>query len=66
MVYYEVMKHASNCDKIDLSFDQYFEKGVNKGTRYGSGEDSQYLLQGDSNEIPYEMAESFRKQPKRE
>ena len=65
MVYYEVMKHASNCDKIDLPFDRrYFEKGVNKGTRSGSGEGSQYLLHGDSNEIPQEMAESFQKQPK--
>ena len=65
MVYYEIMKHASNCDKIDLPFDRrYFKKGVNKGTGSGSGEGSQYLLHGDSNEIPQEMAESFQKQPK--
>ena len=28
LVYHEVMKQASNCDRIDLVFDQYFEKSL--------------------------------------
>ena len=61
LVYYEVMKNASNYDKIDLVFNIYFEKSLNEGARSGSGEGSQNLFKGDSTEIPYKMAESFLK-----
>ena len=61
LIYYEVMRHASNCDRIDLVFNQYFEKNLKKGTRSGRKEGSQYLFEGDSTEIPYKMAESFLK-----
>ena len=61
LVYHEVMKKASNCDRIDLVFDQYLMKIVKEGTRSGRGEGSQYLFEGDSTEIPYKMAESFLK-----
>ena len=61
LVFYEVMKHASNYDRIDLIFDQYFEKSLKEGTRSGRGESSWYLFEGDSTEIPYKMAESFLK-----
>ena len=55
------MKQASNYDRIDLVFDQYFEKGHKEGTRSGREEGSQYLFQGNFTEIPYEMAESILK-----
>ena len=55
------MKHLSKYDKIDLFFDQYFEKSLKERTRSSRGEGSQYLLEGDSTEIPYKMAESFLK-----
>ena len=55
------LKQASNYDRIDLVFDQYFEKSLKEGTRTGRGEGSQYLFEGDSTEIPYKMAESFLK-----
>ena len=61
LIYYEVMRHASNYDRIDLVFNQYFEKNLKKGTRSGREEGSQYLFEGDSTEIPYKMAESFLK-----
>ena len=61
LIYYEVMKHASKYDMIDLVFDRYFEKSLKEGTRSGRGEGSQYLFEGDSTEIPYKMAESFLK-----
>ena len=61
LVYYEVMKHACNYDRIDLVFDRYFEKSLKEGTRSGRGEGSQYLFEGDSTEIPYKMADSFFK-----
>ena len=65
LVYYEVMKHAWNYDRIDLVFDRYFEKSIKEGTRSGRGEGSQHLFEGSSTEIPYKMAESFlKKQPK--
>ena len=67
LVYYEVMKHAWNYDRIDLVFDRYFEKSIKEGTRSGRGEGSQHLFEGSSTEIPYKMAESFlKKQPKQE
>ena len=53
------MKHLSKYDKIDLFFDQYFEKSLKERTRSGRGEGSQYLLEGDSTEIPHKMVESF-------
>ena len=46
LVYYEVMKLASNYDRADLIFDQYFKKSLKEGTRSGRGEGSQYLLKG--------------------
>ena len=55
------MRHASNYDRIDLVFDQYFEKNLKEGTRSGREEGSQYLFEGDSTEMPYKMAESFLK-----
>ena len=61
LVYYEVMKHASNYDRTDLVFDRYFEKSVKEGTRSGRGESSQYLFEGDSTGIPPKIAESFLK-----
>ena len=33
LVYYEVIKNASNYDKIDLVFNIYFEKSLNEGAR---------------------------------
>ena len=59
LIYYEVMKHASNYDRIDLVFDRYFEKSLKEGTRTGRGEGSHYLFEGDSTEIPFKMADSF-------
>ena len=61
LVYDEVMKYASNYDRIDLVFDRYFEKSVKEGTRSGRGEGSQYLFEGDSTGIPPKIAESFLK-----
>ena len=61
LVYDEVMKYASNYDRIDLVFDRYFEKSVKEGTRSGRGEGSQYLFEGDSTRIPPKIAESFLK-----
>ena len=55
------MRHASNYDRIDLVFDQYFEENLKEGTRSGREEGSQYLFEGDSTEMPYKMAESFLK-----
>ena len=46
LVYYEVMRLASNYDRTDLVFDQYFKKSLKEGTRSGRGEGSQYLLKG--------------------
>ena len=48
LVYYEVMKHETNYDRIDLAFDRYFEKSLKEGTRSLREEGSQYLLEGDS------------------
>ena len=53
LVYYEVMKHASNYDRIDLVLDRCFEKSLKEETISGRGEGSQYLLEEDSSEIPY-------------
>ena len=55
------MRHASNYDRIDLVFDQYFEENLKEGTRSGREEGSQYLFEGDSTEMLYKMAESFLK-----
>ena len=55
------MKQASNYDRIDLVFDQYFEQSLKEETRTGRGEGSQNLFEGDSTEIPYKMTESFLK-----
>ena len=55
------MKQALNYDRIDLIFDQYFDKSLKEGTRSGRGEGSQCLFEIDSAEIPYKMAESFLK-----
>ena len=61
LVYYEVMKLASNYDRIDMVFDRYFERSLKQGTRAGRGQGSQYLFEGDSTEIPFNMADSFLK-----
>ena len=61
LVYYEVVKHALNYDRIDLVFDQYFKKNLKVETRSGKGEGSQYLFQGYSTDIFYKMAVSFLK-----
>ena len=55
------MKRLPKYDKIDLFFDQCFEKSLKERTRSSRGEGSQYLLEGDSIEIPYKMVESFLK-----
>ena len=55
------MKQALNYDRIDLIFDQYFDKSLKEGTRSGRGEGSQCLFEIDCAEIPYKMAESFLK-----
>ena len=61
LVYYEVMKHASNYDRIDLVFDRYSRKVSRKRQGLGRGDGLQYLFEGDSTEISYKMAESFLK-----
>ena len=61
LVYHEVMKNASNYDKIDLVFNIYSEKSLKERARSGSGEGSQNLFKRDSTEIPYKMAKSFLK-----
>ena len=61
LVYYKVMKYGTNYDRIDLVFDQYFNKSLKEGTRSWRGEGSQYLLERGSTEIPFKMADSFLK-----
>ena len=61
LIYYEVMRLASNYDRIDLVFDRYFERSLKEGTRTGRGEGSNYLFEGDSTEIPFKMADCFLK-----
>ena len=59
LVYYEVMRYASDCDRIDLVFDQYFQKSLKEERRPVRGQGLQYLFERDSTEFPYKMAESF-------
>ena len=53
------MKHGANFKRIDLVFGRYFERSFKEGIRSRRGEGSQYLLEGDSTELPFKMAESF-------
>ena len=45
LVFYEVIKHASNYDMVNLAFDQYFKKSLKEGKRSSRGEVSQYLFE---------------------
>ena len=56
-----VYKHGLNYDRIDLVFDQYFEKSLKERTRSGSEEGPQYLFEGDFTDISYKMTDSFLK-----
>ena len=47
LVYYEVMKLASNYDRIGLVFDRYLtEKSLKEGTRFSRGESHSTYLKG--------------------
>ena len=58
-IYYEVMKHAANYERVDLVFDRYFEGSLKEGTRMGRGQAPVYLFEGDFTELPFKMAEHF-------
>ena len=59
LIYYEVMRHATNYERIDLVFDRYFEMSLKEGTRLGRGDGSKYSFEGDSTELPFKMVENF-------
>ena len=54
------MKHASNYDRINLVFDQYFEKSLKERTRSDRGEGSQNYYKGILLRLG-DLAESFLK-----
>ena len=56
LVYYEILKHASNYDRIYFISNRYFAKGLKEGIIYDREEDSQYLFEG---EVLYEMTGSY-------